>query len=229
MEIRNRTLSDKGYLKQRAATAALSLIKEDSLIGVGTGSTVDFFIDQIRKSGLRINGVVPSSLRTQESLLRTQIPVISSNSVSDLDYYVDGADEIMENGFMLKGGGGALTGEKIVSQLARTFICIADCSKKVSFLGRGNSPVTLEVISIARSYVSREVVKMGGTPRWREKEKTDYGNDLIDVFDLPIDSALSWEHKLSQIVGVVCCGIFAKNKANIIVLSYQDNVDIIHT
>ncbi|WP_092401752.1 MULTISPECIES: ribose-5-phosphate isomerase RpiA [Candidatus Ichthyocystis] len=222
-------MNDKDYLKQQAATAVLEIIGKNCTIGVGTGSTVDFFIELLNKSGLEVSGVVPSSVRTRKNLEIANLPVTSPNSVSELDYYIDGADEVMENGFMLKGGGGALTGEKIVSQLARTFICIADYSKKVSFLGRGQSPVTLEVISIARSYVSREIVKMGGSPRWRETEKTDYGNDLIDVFDLPIDSATEWESKLSQIMGVVCCGIFAKNRAHIVILSYPDSVSIIHT
>lgn len=202
--------------KEAAAHAALEYIQDDMIIGVGTGSTVNFFIDALKSVKQKIEGAVASSVETATRLKALNIPLIDLNSASDLPLYVDGADEVNSLKQMIKGGGGALTREKIIATVAKKFICIADASKEVEILGA--FPVAVEVIPMARSYVARQIVLLGGDPVYREGFVTDNGNSILDVFNLKLLNPREMEDKLKAIVGVVESGIFAKRTADVVIL-----------
>ncbi|MCE0721971.1 MULTISPECIES: ribose-5-phosphate isomerase RpiA [Legionella] len=209
-------------LKMKAAKAALQYIEDDMVVGVGTGSTVNFFIKQLATIKHRIDACVSSSKATEALLRQEGIPVIDLNSVQDLPIYIDGADEVTEHGEMIKGGGGAHTREKIVAQVAEKFICIVDDSKLVKHLG--NFPVAVEVIPLARSMVARKLVQLGGDPEYREGFITDNGNIILDVFNLTINEPMDMEDRINRITGVVENGIFAHRAADVILLASQDGV-----
>ncbi len=207
-------------LKQQVAQAAVAYVKE-GIIGVGTGSTANYFIEELAKVKGKIDGAVASSEATAERLRGHGIKVYDLNSIDSMDVYVDGADEITEHMHMLKGGGGALTREKIVAAVAKTFICICDESKYVPVLGK--FPLPVEVLPMARSYVARELVKLGGQPVLRDFT-TDNGNIILDVHNLKIDDPVVMEAKINQIVGVVTNGLFAARPANVLLLATADGV-----
>ena len=207
-------------LKQQVAQAAVQYVKE-GIIGVGTGSTANFFIEELAKVKHKIEGAVASSEATAKRLRGHGIQVFDLNSVDSLDIYVDGADEITEHLHMLKGGGGALTREKIVAAVAKTFICICDETKYVPVLGK--FPLPVEVLPMAKSYVARELVKLGGQPKLRDFT-TDNGNIILDVFNLTISDPVAMEAKINQIVGVVTNGLFAARPANVLLLATLDGV-----
>ena len=207
-------------LKQQVAQAAVAYVKE-GIIGVGTGSTANFFIEELAKVKHKIDGAVASSEATAQRLRGHGIQVFDLNAVDSLDLYVDGADEITGHLHMLKGGGGALTREKIVAAVAKTFICICDETKYVPVLGK--FPLPVEVLPMAKSYVARELVKLGGQPKLRDFT-TDNGNLILDVFNLPIRDPVAMEAKINQIVGVVTNGLFAARPANVLLLATADGV-----
>jgi ribose 5-phosphate isomerase A len=213
---------DKEALKQAAATAALKYIENDCIVGVGTGSTVNYFIAALATIKARIDGAVSSSLATTTRLKALNIPVYDLNSVNQLHIYVDGADEVNHHFQCIKGGGGALTGEKIIANVAQKFICIADESKKVSLLG--GFPVAVEVLPMARSYVAREIIKLGGDPIYRQGFVSDYGNVILDVHNLSLVDPLKMEQTLNNLAGVVCNGIFAQRPADVLLLATSEGV-----
>ncbi len=208
--------------KQAAAHAALRFIKDGMIVGVGTGSTVTYFIKALETIKNKIEGAVASSVPTANQLKAASIPVLDLNSVGEVPIYVDGADEVNAAKQMIKGGGGALTREKIVAMVAKKFICIADESKYVDLLGE--FPVAVEVIPMARSYVARQIVKLGGDPVYREGFVTDNGNQILDVYNLKLLDPLKLEEKLKEIVGVVENGIFAKRTADVVLLGSAEKV-----
>ena len=210
-------------LKLQVAQAAVKYV-ESGIIGVGTGSTANFFIDELAKVKSKIEGAVASSEATAERLRNHGIEVFDLNNIDGMDIYVDGADEITEHMHMLKGGGGALTREKIVAANAKNFICICDESKYVPVLGK--FPLPVEVLPMARSYVARELVKLGGQPKLRDFT-TDNGNIILDVHGLNILDPIDMEAKINQIVGVVTNGLFAARPANILLLASNDGVKTI--
>jgi ribose 5-phosphate isomerase A len=203
-------------LKQQAAKAAVDYVTHGAIVGVGTGSTANFFIAELAKIKHKIDGAVASSEKTAALLKQAGIHVFDLNSVHDMPIYVDGADEITRHLHMIKGGGGALTREKVVAAVATKFICIADESKFVAVLGK--FPLPIEVIPMARSHVAREMVRIGGSPALREDFKTDNGNPVIDVYDLNISNPVELESTINQIAGVVTCGIFARRPADVLLL-----------
>jgi ribose 5-phosphate isomerase A len=207
-------------LKQQVAAAAVQYVKE-GIIGVGTGSTANMFIEELAKVKHKIEGAVASSEATAQRLRGHGIQVFDLNAVDSLDIYVDGADEITEHLHMLKGGGGALTREKIVAAVAKTFICICDETKYVPVLGK--FPLPVEVLPMAKSYVARELVKLGGQPKLRDFT-TDNGNIILDVWNLKIGDPVAMEAKINQIVGVVTNGLFAARPANVLLLATADGV-----
>ena len=207
-------------LKQQVAQAAVAYVKE-GIIGVGTGSTANFFIEELAKVKGKIDGAVASSEATAQRLREHGIQVFDLNAVDSLDIYVDGADEITEHLHMLKGGGGALTREKIVAAVAKTFICICEETKYVPVLGK--FPLPVEVLPMAKSYVARELVKLGGQPKLRDFT-TDNGNVILDVFGLIISDPVAMEAKINQIVGVVTNGLFAARPANVLLLATAEGV-----
>ena len=207
-------------LKQQVAQAAVAYVKE-GIIGVGTGSTANFFIEELAKVKHKIDGAVASSEATAQRLRGHGIKVFDMNEINGLDIYVDGADEITEHLHMLKGGGGALTREKIVAAVAKTFICICDESKYVPVLGK--FPLPVEVLPMARSQVARALVALGGQPKLRDFT-TDNGNVILDVWNLKIEDPVAMEAKINQIVGVVTNGLFAARPANILLLATADGV-----
>lgn len=206
-------------MKKSAAESAIKFIEENSIIGVGTGSTVNYFIDALAKIKNNIQGAVASSKASAERLKKQGIPVFESNNVDKISIYVDGADEINDHFQMIKGGGGALTGEKIIAAISDIFICIADQSKKVDLLGQ--FPLPIEVIPLARSYVAREIVKLGGNPFYRTGFVTDYGNVILNVHHLEMIDPIVLESTLNNIPGVVTNGIFAKRPADILLLGNE--------
>jgi ribose 5-phosphate isomerase A len=208
-------------MKQAVARAAVDYVKE-GIVGVGTGSTANYFIDELARVKGRIDGTVASSEATAQRLKSHGIPVFDLNSVDGMDIYVDGADEITEHFHMIKGGGGALTREKIVAACARHFICVADQTKLVGVLG--NFPLPVEVIPMARSYVARELVKLGGQPKLREGFTTDNGNVILDVSNLDILDPIQLETAINQITGVVTNGLFARRPADILLLGTESGV-----
>lgn len=207
--------------KQAAAKAALKHLPKGGILGVGTGSTVNFLIDLLPE--LQLEAAVASSEATAERLKKLGIEVVDMNSVGSLDAYVDGADEIDRHMHMIKGGGAALTREKIVASIARKFICIVDDSKWVEQLGR-EFPLPIEVIPMARSAVARKIVALGGDPAYREGVVTDNGNVILDVYNLNILNALELEKTLNDIPGVVTNGIFAINKADIAIVATNNGI-----
>ncbi|OOS05714.1 ribose-5-phosphate isomerase [Moraxella cuniculi DSM 21768] len=209
--------------KQAAAKAALSYIDDGIILGVGTGSTVNCLIDLLPQ--VRIKGAIASSEVTESRLKSLGIEIFDLNQVGELDLYIDGADEIDADGNMIKGGGGALTREKIVAAACRRFICMVDDSKVVSSLGK--FPVAIEVLPQARSYVARQLVKLGGEPVYREGFVTDYGNVILDTYDLIIDNPAEFEQRLNNIVGVVCNGIFAAQSATLMLKAHEGGVQTV--
>ena len=201
-------------LKQAVARAALAYVVPGAVIGVGTGSTADHFIDALASIRDTIAGTVASSQRSAARLERHGIPVLDLNDVDDIPVYIDGADEIDPGLAMIKGGGGALTREKIVAAVARTFVCIADASKQVDVLGR--FPLPVEVIPMARSQVARELAKLGGRPVLRDGFVTDNGNVILDVHGLSIGQPIELETTIEAIVGVVTVGLFARRGADVL-------------
>ena len=208
--------------KQAVASAALAYVVDDAWIGIGSGSTANLFIDELAKIRHRIRGTVSSSVKSAERLKAHDILVDELNNVDDVPVYIDGADEVTRHGAMIKGGGGALTREKIVAAVARKFVCIVDSSKLVDVLGRFALPV--EVIPMARSYVARELVKLGGRPALRTGFTTDNGNVILDVHGLAILQPAELEERVRAIVGVVTVGLFARRGADVILLGTDDGV-----
>ena len=208
--------------KRAAAAAAIQHIPVGCIVGVGTGSTANYFIEELSKIKNKIEGAVASSDVTAQRLKSCGIEVLDLNNVIDLPVYVDGADEITEHLHMIKGGGGALTREKIVAAVARKFICITDQSKLVSVLG--NFPLPVEVIPMARSYVAREIVHLGGQPALRQGFVTDNGNVILDVHNLQILNPVELEATLNQITGVVTNGLFARRSADTLLLGTDNGV-----
>jgi ribose 5-phosphate isomerase A len=209
-------------LKQAVAREAIKHVVEDAVIGVGTGSTANFFIDELAGMKNRIPGAVASSDRSAERLKARGIRVLDLNSVNELPVYVDGADEITEHLAMIKGGGGALTREKIVAAVAKKFVCIADESKLVPVLGK--FPLPVEVIAMARAYVARQMVKLGGQPKLREGFATDNGNIVLDVWGLSILNPVELETAVNNIAGVVSNGLFARRGADVLLLGTKTGV-----
>ena len=212
-------------MKKAAANKALDFIENDTIVGVGTGSTVNYFIDALATIKHNISGAVSSSEESTKRLKAHGIEVFDLNSIDVLDVYVDGADEITKHMSMIKGGGAALTREKIVAAVAKQFICIADDSKQVDILG--SFPLPVEVIPMARSYVARELVKLGGDPEYRLGVVTDNGNVILDVHNLSIIDPKKLENDINAIVGVVTNGLFANRGADILVLSSKTGVEVI--
>lgn len=210
-------------LKVKAAKAALSYIADDNIIiGVGTGSTVNCFIQELASIKNRIDACVASSCATEALLRAAGIPVIDLNAADDIPLYVDGADEVTAQGQMIKGGGGALTREKIVATVAERFICIVDESKVVTQLG--DFPVAVEVLPMARSFVARQLVKLGGDPEYREGFITDNGNIILDVFNLPMDALVDLENAINIIPGVVENGLFSRRTADTVLVASAQEV-----
>ena len=208
--------------KRAVAREAIRYVVDDAWIGVGSGSTANFFIDELASIRHRIKGAVASSVKTAERLKSHRIGVEELNNVSDIPVYIDGADEVTEHGAMIKGGGGALTREKIVAAVARRFVCIADASKLVDVLG--TFPLPVEVIPTARSYVARELAKLGGYPTWRMDFTTDNGNVILDVSGLAIVDPSALEDQINGIAGVVTVGLFARRGAEVILIGGDDGV-----
>ena len=215
-------MNEQDARKQAVAKAALAYVEDDSIVGVGTGSTADFFIDALAGIKGRIAGAVASSEKTAARLQQHGIRVVELNSVSELTVYVDGADEITEHMAMIKGGGGALTREKIVAAVSQRFVCIADASKLVPVLGK--FPLPVEVIPMAQSYVGRQMVKLGGMPRLRQGFSTDNGNLIIDVHGLSIVDPVALESRINNIAGVVTVGLFAQRPADVLLLGGAEGV-----
>ena len=213
-------------MKKIAAQAALQFVKPDMIVGVGSGSTVNCFIEALGTLKDQIKGAVAAS-KNSEALLREQgIEVFSTNDVSSLDIYVDGADEINPQKMMIKGGGAALTREKIVAALAKNFICIVDSSKQVDVLG-STFPLPIEVIPMARSQVARKLVTLGGAPEYREGVVTDNGNIILDVHNFAIMNPVEMEKELNNIAGVVTNGVFALRPADTVIVGTPDGAKII--
>jgi ribose 5-phosphate isomerase A len=208
--------------KQRAAAAAIKYVQPGTVVGVGTGSTVNFFIDALAAMPQRVAGAVSSSEASARRLEAHGIPVLDLNALEGLDLYVDGADEATQDLHLIKGGGAALTREKIVAAASRRFVCIADDAKLVDRLGR--FPLPVEVIPMARAYVSRELTRLGGQPRWREGLVTDNGNQILDVHGLAIADPVALETQINQFAGVVTVGLFARRPADVLLLGGHDGV-----
>lgn len=213
-------MSDK--LKKQAAEAAIQYVQNSRILGIGTGSTVNHFIDLLAPIKHQFEGAVSSSEASTEKLLALGIPVVDLNSVGTLDVYVDGADEINSNLQLIKGGGGALTREKIIAAASKSFVCIADQSKLVPILG--TFPLPVEVIPMARSYVAREIISLGGQPVWREDFITDNGNVILDIHQLEIMEPSKLERIINDITGVVTCGLFARRSADVVLLASEDGI-----
>ncbi|MGP1958821.1 MAG: ribose-5-phosphate isomerase RpiA [Arsenophonus sp. NC-CH8-MAG3] len=204
-------------LKKMVGWAALKYIKPDMLVGVGTGSTVVHFIDSLATQKHLIKGAVSSSVISTDKLTSLAIPIIDSKNVNSVDIYIDGADEFNPDLMMIKGGGAALTGEKVIAAMAKQFIAIADKSKQVDILGK--FPLPIEVIPMARAYVARQLVKLGGVPEYRKNVITENGNDILDVHNLKIIDPIELENKINAIAGVVTVGLFANRAADIVLLA----------
>ena len=213
---------DQEALKKLCAEAALAFVEDDMTVGVGTGSTVNHFIAALAARKARIAGTVSSSEASAKRLREAGIAVMDLNAAGGCDVYVDGADEVTEHLAMIKGGGGALTREKIVAQASRKFVCIADASKLVAVLGK--FPLPVEVIPMARSLVAREIVRLGGRPVLREGALTDNGNVILDVHGLSITDPAGLESELNQLPGVVTNGLFARRPADVLLLGTPEGV-----
>ncbi|TNH02564.1 ribose-5-phosphate isomerase RpiA [Testudinibacter sp. TR-2022] len=217
---------DQLEMKKQAAQAALKYVQPDSIVGVGSGSTVNCFIDALGTMADEIKGAVAASKESERRLSALGIEVFNANEVSALDIYVDGADEINPQKMMIKGGGAALTREKIVSSLAKKFICIVDSSKQVDVLG-STFPLPVEVIPMARSYVARKLVGLGGAPEYREGVVTDNGNVILDVYNFKIMQPMEMEKTLNNIAGVVTNGIFALRSADIVIVGSAQGAQVL--
>lgn len=215
-------MSSQDDLKRAVAAAALDYVPAGDVLGVGTGSTVDFFIDALAASGIRVPAAVSSSERSTRRLAQHGIAVVELNDIDRLAVYVDGADEIDHGLSMIKGGGGALTREKIVAAVAQRFVCIADASKRVATLGR--FPLPVEVIPMARAHVARELARLGGEPRLRAGFVTDNGNLILDVHGLTITDPRALEAQINQVAGVVTNGLFAARGADVLLLAGEAGV-----
>ena len=212
--------------KQRAARAAINHIRDGITLGVGTGSTVNFFIDALAEHAHRLDAVVSSSEDSTARLQRLGIEVTDLALTGDLDLYVDGADEATKHLHLIKGGGGALTREKILAGASRQFVCIIDDSKLVGVLGE--FPLPVEVIPMARSYVARQLIKAGGQPIWRQHVVTDNGNQILDVHNLSMTNPPELESRLNQIPGIVTVGIFAQRPADVLLISEDNDIRVIN-
>jgi ribose 5-phosphate isomerase A len=208
--------------KRRAAEAALRYIEAGMVLGIGTGSTVNQLIDLLKDRKIQLAGAVSSSRQTSEKLRAARIPELDLNATGDLALYVDGADEATADGVLIKGGGAALTREKVVAAAALRFICIIDDSKLVPVLGA--FPLPVEVIPMARSYVARQLVKLGGQPVWRDGVTTDNGNVILDVHNLRLHDPKAFESAVNQIAGVVTVGLFAWRRADVLIVAGDDGV-----
>lgn len=213
--------------KQKAAEAALQHIQSDMIVGVGTGSTTQFFIEQLATIKHKIKGTVSSSEASTALLKSHNIPVYDLNTVDKVDVYIDGADECNSYGYLIKGGGGALTREKIIAATAKKFICIVDESKLVRVLGK--FPLPIEVIPMARGLVARALVKLGGTPEYRQGFTTDNGNIILDVYNLDLTNPVKTEEIINNITGVVTNGIFSKRPADTLLIGNANSVRVIET
>jgi ribose 5-phosphate isomerase A len=209
-------------LKRLVGRAALEHVRSDSIIGVGTGSTVNCFIEALLDSGIRIEAAVSSSEATTRLLEAGGIRVVDLNQTGGLDVYIDGADEFDAHRRLIKGGGGALTREKIVAAASRTFVCIADQSKQVGVLGA--FPLPLEVIPLARSLVARKMVALGGQPEWREGFTTDNGNWILDIHNLDLVDPVGMEKTINNLAGVVTCGLFASRPADLVLIATEGGI-----
>jgi len=212
--------------KRRAAEAAIPYIEEGMVLGIGTGSTVDELVEVLKDRKIRLEGAVSSSRRTSDALRGAGIPELDLNSHGDLALYIDGADEATRDGCLIKGGGAALTREKVIAAASGKFVCIVDDSKVVDVLGK--FPLPVEVIPMARSYVARQLVKLGGQPVWREGVVTDNGNAILDVHLLRIVDPPVLETAINQIAGVVTVGLCAHRRADVIIVGREDGVDILN-
>lgn len=210
-------------LKQKTAEYALRYIKNVAVVGIGTGSTVNHFINFLADMKGSIDGTVSSSIGTTKLLKKSGLPVLDLNEVGEVEIYIDGADEVNPNKQLIKGGGGALTREKIITAATKTFVCIADETKLVNVMGK--FPLPIEVLPMARSYVAREIVKLGGQPVWRESCLTDNGNHIIDVHNLEILNPSELERTINNITGVVTNGLFAMKPADIVLIGKQDGIE----
>lgn len=208
--------------KKNAAKKAIDYVKNNSIIGVGTGTTINFFIEELGKNKGLIDGAISTSVATEKLLREQHIPVLPLNSVIDLPIYIDGADEVTHNKHLIKGGGGALTQEKIVAAASKQFVCIIDDSKLVPLLG--GFPLPVEVIPMAQSYVAREIAKLGGQPELRQDFLTDNGNIILDIHNLKIENPSELENQLNQITGVVTNGLFAKRPADTLIIATDDGI-----
>lgn len=208
--------------KQLAAVAALAHVRDDMIVGVGTGSTVDLFIDALASANVRIRGAISSSEASTARLRKHGIEVVDLNSADAPEVYIDGADEADSHLRLIKGGGGALTREKIVAAASTRFICIVDESKVVDVLG--TFPLPVEVIPMARSYIAREMIRLGGKPVWREGFNTDNGNHILDVHNLRILDPVGLETEINQIAGIVTVGLFARRPADLLIVGGKDGV-----
>lgn len=217
-------MSDQHAQKQAAARAALKYIEDDMILGVGTGSTVNCLIELLPQ--FKLAGAVASSQVTEDKLRAIGVEIIDLNFAGTLDVYIDGADEVNAHLQLIKGGGGALTREKIVAAASKKFICMVDASKEVEILGR-EFPVPIEVLPQARSYVARQLAQLGGEPVYREGFVTDYGNVILDTYDLDVSNPIALEKELNNIVGVVCNGIFAADQADILLKASSTGVETI--
>src|ERR1700730_2615319 len=211
--------------KRRAAQAAVPYIESGMLLGIGTGSTVNQLIEVLKERKIQLCGAVSSSRQTSEKLKAARIPELDLNTSGDLPLYIDGADKADADGALIKGGGAALTREKVVAAASKRFVCIIDDSKLVQVLGR--FPLPVEVIPIARSYVARQIVKLGGQPVWREEVTTDNGNPILDVHNLKITDPKGLESALNQIAGVVTVGLFAWRRADVLIVAGDSDVRIL--
>jgi len=210
-------------MKQAVAEAALDYIEFGDVIGVGTGSTVNFFIDILAKNKAKFDGAVASSVATEERLKSHGIPVIELNRTGTLSLYVDGADEATQHRHLIKGGGGALTREKIIAEASEKFVCIIDASKKVEVLGE--FPLPVEVIPMAQSLIGRKLIKFGGQPQLREGFTTDNGNIIIDLKNLKITDPVDLERQINQLPGVVTNGLFARRPADVLLIGTESGIE----
>lgn len=209
-------MDSREQMKQRSAERALQYVEEGTVVGVGTGSTVKYFIEGLADWRDRIEGAVSSSEQSSVLLKKVGIPVLDLNAAGQLPLYVDGADECDGHRRLIKGGGAALTREKIIAACSQRFVCIIDAAKQVNVLGK--FPLPVEVVPMARSYVARKIAALGGQPVWRDGVTTDNGNWILDVHNLEIVDPVGLEAQLNQIVGVVTCGLFAARAADVVIV-----------
>ena len=219
----NSNSETKQAVARKAYEYLATKLHKDCILGIGTGSTTNFFIHELINKKPEIKAIVSSSIASTQLLEEAGLEVSELNDVGSPDFYIDGADEVNEHLQLIKGGGGALTREKIVAAASKKFVCMVDESKSVEILGRA-FPVPIEVLPQARSYVARQLAKLGGEPVYREDFVTDYGNVILDTYDLDVSNPIALEKELNNIVGVVCNGIFAANQADVLLKASADGV-----